>query len=47
MEGAAGGQLSEERAKLQELQLALGGLTASKPPVDGTNDLVIASELDK
>ncbi|GLC33188.1 hypothetical protein PLESTB_000361200 [Pleodorina starrii] len=47
METAAGGQLSEERAKLQQLQMALGGLglTASKPVE--ADDLVLASQLDK
>ncbi|KXZ56236.1 hypothetical protein GPECTOR_1g205 [Gonium pectorale] len=48
MELAAGGELSVERAKLQELQRALGGLDAAKSrPAETTDELVLASELDK
>ncbi|GIL44655.1 hypothetical protein Vafri_2172 [Volvox africanus] len=46
MEAAAGGQLTEERAKLQELQMALGGLGIT-PPTPETDDLVLANQLDK
>ncbi|KAG2486929.1 hypothetical protein HYH03_014428 [Edaphochlamys debaryana] len=49
MEAAAGGQLGEERAKLHELQLALGGLGLAQQakPAALNDDLAIAGELDK
>ncbi|GIL75990.1 hypothetical protein Vretimale_5654 [Volvox reticuliferus] len=46
MEAAAGGQLTEERAKLQELQMALGGLGIT-PPKPETDDLALANQVDK
>lgn len=47
MEMAAGGQLTEERAKLHELQLALGGLGVNVPKADITNEIVLANNLQR